>query len=172
MKDPASDFLLKHQPPEYYKCHLHAVLEKEVDEVGGERKMRKEVDVTLVMKPKLLDGMECLYLFAVWKAEVWDLSHCRADLIYCLTILDLYTRPSDTEQHVFIMCSCVSDNPKKHQKYVNIYSLEQLLDVGTILQFNQYFYFFQTDILHQVGTLLTFDLLSLERTAHQKKKIL
>lgn len=36
MKDPASDFLLKHHPPEYYKCHLHAVLEKEVDEVGGE----------------------------------------------------------------------------------------------------------------------------------------
>lgn len=35
MKDPASDFLLKHQPPEYYKCHLHAVLEKGVGEGGG-----------------------------------------------------------------------------------------------------------------------------------------
>lgn len=80
MKDPASDFLLKHQPPEYYKCHLHAALEKEVDEVvgGGERKTRKEVDVTLVMKLKLLDGMECLYLFSVWKAEVWGLSHSKA----------------------------------------------------------------------------------------------
>lgn len=37
MKDPASDFLLKHQPPEYYKCHLQAVLEKEVDEVGEKK---------------------------------------------------------------------------------------------------------------------------------------
>lgn len=41
MKDPASDFLLKHQPPEYYKCHLHAVLEKEVGWVGGRKKMRR-----------------------------------------------------------------------------------------------------------------------------------
>lgn len=66
MKDPASDFLLKHQPPEYYKCHLHAVLENGVDEVvggGRKRKTRKEVDVTLVMKLKLLDRMERLYLF-------------------------------------------------------------------------------------------------------------
>lgn len=66
MKDPASDFLLKHQPPEYYKCHLQAVLEKEVDEVGGGgRKKRRELDVTLVMKQKLLDGAGCLYLCGV-----------------------------------------------------------------------------------------------------------
>lgn len=41
MKDPASDFLLKHQPPEYYKCHLHAVLENGVDEVVGGRAQEK-----------------------------------------------------------------------------------------------------------------------------------
>lgn len=41
MKDAASDLLLKHQPPEYYKCHLHAVLEKEVDEVGGAREKQE-----------------------------------------------------------------------------------------------------------------------------------
>lgn len=44
MKDPASDFFLKHQPLEYYKCHLHAVLEKEreggVTEVRGGKERR------------------------------------------------------------------------------------------------------------------------------------
>lgn len=36
MKDPASDFFLKHQPLEYYKCHLHTVLEKEKEGGWGE----------------------------------------------------------------------------------------------------------------------------------------
>lgn len=40
MKDPASDFFLKHQPLEYYKCHLHTVLEKEKE--GGMRWKKKE----------------------------------------------------------------------------------------------------------------------------------
>lgn len=40
MKDPASDFFLKHQPLEYYKCHLHTVLEKEKE--GGMRRRRTE----------------------------------------------------------------------------------------------------------------------------------
>lgn len=32
MKDPAVDLSLKHQPLEYYKCHLHTVLgKKEAD---------------------------------------------------------------------------------------------------------------------------------------------
>lgn len=42
MKDPASDFSLKHQPPEYYKCHLHTVLEKEKE--GGGREERRELN--------------------------------------------------------------------------------------------------------------------------------
>ncbi len=40
MKDPASDFFLKQQPLEYYKCHLHTVLEKEKE--GGMRWRRRE----------------------------------------------------------------------------------------------------------------------------------
>lgn len=39
MKDPASDFSLKHQPLEYYKCHLHTVLEKEKE--GGDEVREK-----------------------------------------------------------------------------------------------------------------------------------
>lgn len=44
MKDPASDFFLKQQPLEYYKCHLHAVWEKEKegeDEVKEKREGSK-----------------------------------------------------------------------------------------------------------------------------------
>lgn len=41
MKDPASDFSLKHQPLEYYKCHLHAVLEKEKEGGGGLKEKRE-----------------------------------------------------------------------------------------------------------------------------------
>lgn len=65
MKDLASDFLLKHQPPEYYKCHLYMLFWKKKWMRWGGRKTRKGVGITLVMKPKLLDGMECRHLFAV-----------------------------------------------------------------------------------------------------------
>lgn len=41
MKDPASDFFLKHQPLEYYKCHLHTVLEKEKEEVWGKGEVKR-----------------------------------------------------------------------------------------------------------------------------------
>ena len=56
MKDPASDFFLKHQPLEYYKCHLHTVLEKEKE--GGlrlRRKERGEPSIAMVMKQKVVD---------------------------------------------------------------------------------------------------------------------
>ena len=40
MKDPAADLSLKQQPLEYYKCHLHTVLERKKewrDEVNGDK---------------------------------------------------------------------------------------------------------------------------------------
>lgn len=57
MKDPASDFFLKHQPLEYYKCQLHAVLEKGRE--GGWRCGRKG---KVVMKQKVMNSAGCLYL--------------------------------------------------------------------------------------------------------------
>lgn len=54
MKDPASDFFLKQHPLEYYKCHLHAVLENE-REGGDEGGKRRELSSTLVTEEKLLD---------------------------------------------------------------------------------------------------------------------
>lgn len=134
---------------------------------GGERKTRKEVNVTIVMKLKLLDGMECLYLFAVWKAAVWDLP--QADWEIWSTVWQYWiSSPSDTEQHVFVVCSCVSENPTRNMEWVNIYSLEQLLDVGTIFEFNQRFYFYPNIHFTPSGKIvdLWFHLLSLERTAH------
>lgn len=42
MKDPASDFSVKQQPLEYYKCHLHTVLEKKKEEEEGRFEVLEE----------------------------------------------------------------------------------------------------------------------------------
>ena len=52
MKDPASDFFLKQQPLEYYKCHLHTVLEKEKE---GGLKEEREGSCAAMMKQKLVN---------------------------------------------------------------------------------------------------------------------
>lgn len=39
MKDPTADITLKYQPLEYYKCHLHTVLEK-INQADGWIKLR------------------------------------------------------------------------------------------------------------------------------------
>lgn len=44
MKDPAVDLSLKRQPLEYYKCHLHTVLEKkrQMDGLNGDKGLLNE----------------------------------------------------------------------------------------------------------------------------------
>lgn len=56
MKDPAVDLSLKHQPLEYYKCHLHTVLEKkkQMDRLYGDKGQLNE--------PK--------WLSSVWSGDV------------------------------------------------------------------------------------------------------
>lgn len=77
MKDPASDFFLKHQPLEYYKCHLHTVLETEKG--GRRRKERGSYKRHCGDKAETcgLNGMSLSE--AVKDTGVRDMSHYKAD---------------------------------------------------------------------------------------------
>lgn len=84
MKDPAPDFFLKHQPLEYYKCHLQAVLEKGEGRGLAEMRVGREADTivglngTQGMRQKLLDWTRRLYLSGPM-AEVCDGFHYGAN---------------------------------------------------------------------------------------------
>lgn len=83
MKDPASDFLLKQQPLEYYKCHLHAVLGKR--EEGDLRCAGVQWHSLGEAETCGLNGMSC-YL-GQWMTEAWDMSDYKAGWD-TLTVLD------------------------------------------------------------------------------------
>lgn len=78
-----------------------------------------------------------------------------------------------TVSSMYLLCVCVFQTVLtdiRNMEWVNFFSLEQSLKKGTILQFNRCFYFYPNRHFTPSGHIsdLSFHLLSLERTVHQK----